>query len=319
MTPRAEVEVSATLVRSLLAEQYPRLADEAIVEVASGWDNVVFRIGETHAARLPRRTVAVELVANEQAWLPILQPRLPLPIPSPVFAGTPGCGYPWEWSVVPWFPGRPMDPLAATAQWSSTALDRLADDLGAFLAALHEPAPVDAPVNPHRGGAIADRTELTTRRIASLHERLIDPRDGVDLRPFVTAEAIDTIAAAWPRRVSQPFTGAPMWLHGDIHPLNVLAEDQALTAVIDFGDIGQGDPACDLGAAWLLLPAAFHERFRGAAATDTRPIDDAMWNRAQAWATNWVLAVLTTSTDAPYLAIAGDALRSLSSGSLSSG
>ncbi len=81
-TPPAEVEVDAALVRRLVAAQHPDLADLPVVEAASGWDNLMFRLGETLAVRLPRRRVAVALLETEQAWLPRLAPHLPLATPA---------------------------------------------------------------------------------------------------------------------------------------------------------------------------------------------------------------------------------------------
>ena len=134
-TPPAEVDVSVSLVRELLAAQHPDLAGLPLQLLANGWDNVLFRLGSELVVRLPRRSLAAALVGHEQTWLPVLAPRLPLPIPAPVRVGQPALGYPWRWSVVPSFPG-------------TTALEQLPGDLsaaattlGRFLRALHTPAP----------------------------------------------------------------------------------------------------------------------------------------------------------------------------------
>ena len=103
--PEAEVNIDSSLVRALLQQQRPDLADLPLLELANGWDNVVFRLGDELTIRLPRHLAAVELVSNEQRWLPLLAPHLPLPIPAPVFAGRPGCGHPFSWSICPWLPG----------------------------------------------------------------------------------------------------------------------------------------------------------------------------------------------------------------------
>ncbi|MDJ0789409.1 MAG: phosphotransferase, partial [Myxococcota bacterium] len=77
--PGAEVEVDAALVARLLRAQHPDLAERPLRLLASGWDNLIFRLGEAHVVRLPRRALAAALVANEQRWLPELAERLPLP------------------------------------------------------------------------------------------------------------------------------------------------------------------------------------------------------------------------------------------------
>ena len=153
--PAAEHPIDAALVRRLLETQHPDLAELPLVEVACGWDNVIYRLGDAWSVRLPRRALAVSFTRNEQRWLPRLAPTLPLPVPVPVRLGAPGCGYPWTWSVCPWFEGE-------TAADAALDLERAARELGAFLAALHQPAPADAPHNPFRGGPLGDR-ELPPR------------------------------------------------------------------------------------------------------------------------------------------------------------
>src|SRR3954454_12916564 len=104
--PAAEVDVDEALVRRLLAEQCPELVGRPLRLVAFGWDNVVYRLGDDLVVRLPRRQIAAALIEHEQGWLPQLAMPLPLPIPAPVFPGRPGSGYPWNWSVTPWFDGE---------------------------------------------------------------------------------------------------------------------------------------------------------------------------------------------------------------------
>ena len=117
--PAAEVDVSADLVRRLLADQHPDLARLPVEFLANGWDNELYRVGDGLVARLPRRALGAQIIKNEQRWLPGLAPRLPLPIPRPERTGAPACGYPYSWSVVPYLPGVPaatassFDPAAA--------------------------------------------------------------------------------------------------------------------------------------------------------------------------------------------------------------
>src|SRR6516164_7661202 len=149
--PAAEVDVSAGLVRRLLAGQHPDLAGQPVEFLANGWDNVMFRVGEELVARLPRRTLGAQILAHEQRWLPLLAPRLPLPVPYPERIGHPAHGYPWTWSIVPYLPGEP----AATA--AGLDLPAAAGAVAGFLGALHVPAPADAPANPFRGVPLRER------------------------------------------------------------------------------------------------------------------------------------------------------------------
>src|SRR5262245_4441693 len=188
--PAAEVDIDDVLVRGLLEAQHPDLAGRELTEAAHGWDNVLYRLGDDLLVRLPRRQLAAELVAHEQRWLPELAPRLPLPIPAPVRTGVPTANYPWSWSICPWFDGTP----AASATLTDPA--REARRMGEFLAALHQPAPADAPANPYRGIPLAGRRARFDADLATLG-------DEVDA---------GAARALWERAVSVPrWDRAPVW------------------------------------------------------------------------------------------------------------
>lgn len=269
-TPLAEVEIDADLVRALLLEQHPDLADLPLRPLASGWDNEMLRLGDELVVRLPRRLASAHLLEHEQRWLPALAPTLPLPVPAPLRKGRPTSRYPWSWSIVPWIPGRPVHD-APPARW-----DHIADQLGGFLAALHHPAPADAPINPYRGRPLAERTERLQVGLAAG-----DPR--VDR---AVVEDAWTVFLELP-----PSAEPPLWLHGDLHPLNVLVEGDAVSGIIDFGDMTAGDRATDLSLAWLVLPASARPTFRAAAGA-VRPVDDDTWARARATALAFGVAYL---------------------------
>lgn len=266
----ADAAIDGGLVRALLREQHPDLADLELREIRGGWDNRLFRIGDGLLARLPCRQASAPLVEHELRWLPELAPSLPQPIPVPLRTGRPGCGYPWSWSIVPWLPGesllssRPPD------------LSQAALDLAGFLHALHRPAPVDAPFNPWRGIPLTDRTSL-------LHTSL----DGL-------GSAVDRAAVLglWQEVLgADPWRGPTLWLHGDLHPGNLLVQDGRISAVIDFGDLTSGDPAIDFAIAWM-LPRSFGDALRDAI---PGALDDAGWKRARGWALALAIAYLTGS------------------------
>jgi aminoglycoside phosphotransferase (APT) family kinase protein len=291
--PAAEVEVSADLVRRLLADQHPDLAGLPVEFLANGWDNELYRIGDALLARLPRRALGAQIIRNEQRWLPRLAPRLPLPIPYPERTGVPAHGYPYPWSVVPYLPGVPaaqarsFDPAAAAAA------------VGGFLGALHVPAPADAPANPSRGVPLADRAGTFAANLALLTGHVgqdhADP-DHVDR---------DAVLHVWDAVLAAPgYDGPPVWLHGDLHPANVLVDDGQVSGVIDFGDITAGDPAGDLSVAWMLLPPDCHDRFWSAyqaAGGSGGRCDDALRARATGWALNLAIVLLAHSEDNPVL------------------
>ncbi len=272
--PAAEIDITEDLVRRLLDEQHPDLAGLTIAPLANGWDNAIFRLGDDHTIRLPRRQMGAALVKNEQQWLKVLAPRLPIPIPVPERVGEPTDQYPWHWSICPWFEGQMA---ADTSLRDPTAEARR---LGAFLQSLHVPAPADAPGNPFRGQPIA---ELASRFEDNL-ERL-----GTSIDASVARARWRELAD-----VSE-WEGAPIWLHGDLHTANVLVSDGSLSAVIDFGDITSGDPAVDLAIVWMLFDEPQRDVLRAAAGD----IDDATWSRGEAWALHFALVYLVNSADNP--------------------
>ena len=281
--PVAEVDIDVQLVAGLLADQHPDLAGRGLRPLAHGWDNESFRLGDDLVVRLPRRAAAADLIVHEQRWLGELAADLPLPIPAPVRVGRPGRGYPWSWSIVPWLPGAP---------WATTPpadSERAGRQLGAFLAALHRPAPSGAPYNPFRGVPLAERADRFEAAVVGL-----DAQIDADRCRRVFAEL--ATAAIW--------DAPPVWLHGDLHPLNLLIANGRLAAVVDFGDICAGDPATDLAVAWMVIPAAHRPVFRHEAGT-WRSIDDATWQRARAWALALAVAYLAASDDNPVMASIG--------------
>lgn len=284
--PAADVDIDLPLVHRLLTEQHPDLAELPTQVVANGWDNVMIRLGTELVVRLPRRQAAAALVEHEQLVLPRLADRLPVPVPVPVRIGRATDYYPWSWTVAHWLPGAP-----AAAQEPSER-DQWAAELAEFFVALHAPADADAPANPVRGVPLAERAEAIRARF--------------DTATFTGAAALRKIfeeSASAPAH-SRP----PLWLHGDPHPLNLLASGDQLTAVIDFGDTTSGDPATDLGTAWLTFTAAGRAEFidRYTAGTGA---DAATWSRARAWGANYAAVLLASSDDHPELAAIGSHAR----------
>ncbi|MDQ7877519.1 aminoglycoside phosphotransferase family protein [Microbacterium sp. QXD-8] len=294
--PAAEVDIDAALIRALLAEQathaIPEAATLPLDKVAEGWDSEVWRLGEDHAVRLPRRALAAPLVRHEHLVLPAIAERLApvgVRVPAPVVRGVAGSGYPWAWSVVPWIDGeRALDePAAARGAWAET--------LARALGALHVDAPADHPVNPFRGVPLAGRSGATAERLDAL--RAAGTLDAASATALEDVWGRGLEAAAWDR--------PPVWIHGDLHPGNLVSHEGVLVGIIDFGDVTSGDPAYDLAVAWLAFDAAGRAHF--IAATGTR-YDAATWRRAHAWAAAVVLMLLAQSNDNPdYLALGSDA------------
>ena len=265
------MNIDASLVRRLVADQFPQWADLPLEPVASaGTDNAIYRLGGDLSVRLPRLERAAGQVAKELRWLPVLAPLLPLAIPVPRGTGVPAAGYPWAWSVHPWLDG------------DNATIERLADPCAAartlarFVLALQRIDAAEGPPsgahNEHRGVPLAMRDPLVREAIGALG-RLIDAR---------------AVSAAWDVALqAPPWRGPPVWLHGDIHAGNLLARQGRISAVIDFGLLGVGDPACDLMVAWNLLGVEAREVFRAATG-----VDDAIWARGRGWTLSVALIAL---------------------------
>jgi aminoglycoside phosphotransferase (APT) family kinase protein len=232
-----EVSTDASLVRRLLAAQFPRWARLDIEPVHSdGTDNAMYRLGGELAARLPRRPGAVRPMDKEHTWLPRLAPCLPLPLPLPLAKGAPGEGYPFPWSVCRWLDGDNPTPAKATG------LDRLAVDLASFIRALQaieaDAAPRAGPHNYGRGAPLAGWRATIGERLAWL----------------VDIDDIALVSAAWEADAqAPPWAGPPVWIHGDLSAGNLLVREGRLSGVIDWSCLGAGDPACELQVAWNLF------------------------------------------------------------------
>ncbi|HEV3014850.1 MAG TPA: aminoglycoside phosphotransferase family protein, partial [Actinomycetota bacterium] len=255
-----EVETDAALVRRLLAGQFPQWAGLPIDPVESyGTDHDIYRLGDHLAARLPRIGWATGQAATEARWLPRLAPQVPLALPVQLARGHPAEGYPFDWSVYEWLPGR-------NANGTVGDLEQAAVDLAAFLRALRRVDTTGAHrrLPGARGGPVAESDEPVRRSVAELGDR-------VDGAAALRSWQASLEAPAW--------DGPEVWVHGDLLPGNLLVVEGRLSAVIDFGGLNVGDPACDLQPAWNLFAGPSRARFR-----DELAVDDASWLRGRGWA-----------------------------------
>ena len=267
--------ITSGLVSALIEMQFPQWAGLPVTAVdADGWDNATFRLGDEMSVRLPSAEEYVPAVEKEQRWLPVLAGQLPLPIPEPLAVGVPGCGFPWPWSVYRWIDG------ALVTEQTVRDLPQFAADLADFLAALYriDPAggPPPGPHNFFRGGALAVYDGETREALDALNGH------------------IDTVLAAevWQAALEAAWQGPPVWFQGDVQPDNLLAKDGRLSAVIDFGTCGVGDPACDTTIAWTFLPGQSSRVLK-----ERLPVDRATWARGRGWAIWKAMKVLVGALD----------------------
>jgi aminoglycoside phosphotransferase (APT) family kinase protein len=274
--------IDVPLVRRLIERQFPEWAKLEIKPVMNGgWDNRTFHLGSAMSVRLPSAEGYAPQVAKEQRWLPWLAPQLPLPTPAPLALGAPGEDFPFPWSVYAWLEGE-------TASFEPIAnLPRFASDLARFLQALQG---VDATNGPppgqhsaFRGAPLAHYDAETRAALSKLEGR------------------IDTVAASdvWNTALEAAWNGKPVWFHGDVAVGNLLLKNGELSAVIDFGCAGVGDPACDLVIAWTLFTGEARDTFQTGLQLET-----ATWARGRGWALWKALITLAgiVQTNAPEAA-----------------
>lgn len=255
-----EVAIDASLVRRLVAEQFPQWAQLDVETVRStGTDNAMYRLGDEMAVRLPRRPGAVRPMDKEHAWLPRLGPSLPLPVPLPLAKGSPAHGYPWPWTVCRWIEGE--NPAL------EDVTSGLVTDLASFLRALQA---IDATAGPLAGGHNYGRGAALAHWESTVQERLTWLTEADDVAAITDAWNDDARTAPWDK--------PPVWIHGDLGAGNLLVRSGRLSGVIDWSCLGVGDPACELQVAWRLFDDDGRQAFK-----TLLGVDDATWRRGRAW------------------------------------
>ncbi|MGE3319479.1 MAG: aminoglycoside phosphotransferase family protein [Candidatus Berkiella sp.] len=268
-------KIDEALVRRLLASQFPQWKDLPVEPVAkSGWDNRTFHLGKDMLVRMPSDECYAFQVEKEQYWLPKLAPLLPLEIPSPLAMGEPEEGYPWKWSIYRWLEGE------SAARANIGDLRNFAASLADFLIALNgidsTNGPKPGPHNFYRGGDLSTYDAETRQSIDIL-------KDKID---------VDLATEIWEGAIVTSWQSKPVWIHGDISVGNLLVKDGRLNAVIDFGQLGVGDPACDLAIAWTFFKGESREIF-----CKKLSLDADTWARGRAWTLWKALIVAAGITD----------------------
>jgi aminoglycoside phosphotransferase (APT) family kinase protein len=270
-----EVATDATMVRRLLAAQFPDWAELPIEAVEPrGTDNTLYRLGADMVVRLPCRERTVQTLVKERKWLPRLARHLPLDVPIPLAVGTPADGYPWTWSVYRWLEGEDATDLRIVDTGQAAV------DLASFISALQR---IDASGGPGPGEDNFFRGAPLELRDAEVRAAIVALRQEV---------AVDAVTAAWEAALRAPeWEPPPVWVHGDLDARNLLVRRGRLSAVVDFGCLGVGDPACDVAVAWKVLTTETRRILRSILS-----IDDATWARARGWVLSQALGALTYYT-----------------------
>lgn len=259
-----KIEITEGFVKNLIEEQFPQYAHLPVKTVpVQGWDNRTFRLGEEMLVRLPSAGKYMRQIKKEHKWLPKLASNLPLPIPVPLALGKPSKDYPWKWSIYKWLEGQ----SANSIEMDEETLQNVAAQLAHFLNKLHQFAPSEAPPPGLHNWWRAAHTSVydaDTRVLIKKLGHVIDSKKAL---------------ALWKKAIGSKWNKDPVWVHGDVASGNILVKDNNLSAVIDFGCMGVGDPACDLTIAWTFFKNTSAEIFKKAI-----NLDPDTWARARGWA-----------------------------------
>ncbi|MDP4550110.1 aminoglycoside phosphotransferase family protein [Alkalihalobacillus macyae] len=256
------MDINTDLVRRLINEQFPKLSGLDITPVKNGGnDNRTFHLGDDMSVRLPSSEHYAPQVEKEQAWLPKLAREISLPISTPIAKGYPNHEYPFPWSINKWLEGETV------TRNNIRDVNQCARDLGAFLIELQS---VDAS-----GGPIAGKHNFYRGGDLAIYNQ--ESRGAIDANKDILDTSI--LEDVWNLALSSKFSGKAVWVHGDMAPGNILTLDGKLSAVIDFGIIGVGDPSCDYVMAWTFFDDESRKVFKR-----TLNPDEETWNRARGWA-----------------------------------
>jgi len=267
-----QVDVDIDIVRGLLSEQRPDLAELPITPVVStGTVNALFRLGDDLVARLPLREHWEAGIDREWRWIPWLSSRVTsIGLPDPVFKGIANDAFPFTWSIYRWIEGAPYDDdLIDDEAGAARTLARFVSELRALEI---------TPAAPTGGrDPLADLDQDTREGIAN------------------AGSVIDASAAmtVWDQALrTAPWDGAPVWIHGDLLRPNLIAHAGRLVAVIDYGHIGVGDPATDLIPAWAVFGPTGRAVFR-----ERLDPDDATWARGRGIALHQAAMIIPYYTE----------------------
>lgn len=256
------IEIDAELVRHLIDTQFPQWSALPVRAVEfSGWDNRTFHLGETMTVRLPSADGYKPQAEKEQYWLPRLAPHLPLPVPTLLAKGQPDTYFPGKWGVYRWIDGdvAKLDQLENVHDFGRS--------IAHFLRILQGIDATDGPLaGSHsffRGASLLVYDGETRRAIKVLQDKI----------------DADLATAIWQEALSSTWQNLPVWFHGDVASGNLIIKNGRLSAVIDFGCCGVGDPACDLVIAWTMLLGSSRSAFRA-----ELQVDDSTWARGRGWA-----------------------------------
>ena len=264
-----ELFIDEVIVKRLIDTQCPQWKHLPIQRIASsGTDNALFRLGLDYIVRLPRLDGGTPNINKECEWLPKLAPMLKTPISAPVHKGLPSDTYPYFWTIARWHEGN-VPNFELNDDYEYLAID-LADFINEFHA-------IKLPEGP------------ISRRGVALNTTALDAETRQAIKQLYADINVERVTALWDQLSQIPYWDNDLvWIHGDLLPGNILTQQNRLSAVIDFSDVGLGDPASDLIPAWCL----FNSRSRAVFKCHLKAVDENTWQRGRGRALSMALIIL---------------------------
>ncbi len=271
------MNINPDLARNLIAKQFPEFAHLPIISVEKqGHDNRTYRLGHNMLIRMPTAEPYALKVSKEQELLPCLASHLTINIPVPLKMGAVSTDYPFPFSIYKWLDGRSANLLVL----DDDCLAKIALDLAKFLKELQA---IDSSFGPPPGQHNWWRGDHVSVYDKGAREQIAKLSSVIDA---------DKAIALWERACKTRWVQSSVWIHGDFAAGNILIQDGKLSAIIDFGGMGVGDPACDLVIAWTFLKDKAREIF-----IRDMTLDEDTWLRAKAWVLWKATFELCESTD----------------------
>lgn len=216
---------------ALALARWPQFAGHSFAATGDGWTCDTYAVGDEWIAQFPRGAYAEGTIRKQVAVLPRLAARMPIAVPVPLARSG---GDPPAMAYLR-IEGEPVGDQP-DGSWPEA--------LGGALRVLHNLRAADLALSEPRIDAVkADRTA----RLDTFRRRVL---------PLMHPEERKAASALLDAGNSEGWRFLPVPTHGDLGPQHILVRpDGALAGVIDWEELGFGDPAADF--AWLLhrMPA----------------------------------------------------------------
>ena len=280
-----ELPIDRELVVQLLHQQFPQFSSDPLEPFGvTGSSNRIFRLGADKLVRLPRQASGSQAIVKEARWLTVLADELPVQVPEVIELGTPSEVFPYAWSIVRYLPG---ERVTSVSDSTVLPLDGLARDLADFVRCLRRievpaNAGIDAGLQHYRGdGLLAynDQFQANLDQCRNITELALDYELIQRIWQDALAQSVQNQSLSDHADNRTAGSSVPAWFHGDLVAENFLLKQNRLSAVLDFGGLGVGDPSIDLHGVWELFDTQSREVFRTSV-----DVDDRQWAIGRAWA-----------------------------------